>query len=91
MNMINELTDLSERNKVLQQHAVFSMNSLKDEINKYGLFIEDEGGFFIKPFTHNQMESIDFLDNDILDGLYKSGEKYPEISAEIFVNFSSKN
>ena len=91
MNMLDELTDFSERNKMFQQHTVFSIKTLKDILKKYDLCVDDEGGYFIKPFTHSQMESIEFLDNDILDGLYKSGEKFPELSAEIFVNFSAKN
>lgn len=90
MSMLNELTDFSERNKTLQQHRVFSMKTLKDLITSYGFHIEGEGGYFIKPFSHDQMESIDFLDKNILDGLYKSGKKYPELSSEIFINFSVK-
>ena len=73
MGVLEELHDLSDRNIFFQHHTVFSNKTSKSLI-EYNLKIIDEGGYLIKPFTHTQMEAIDFLDNDILDGLYGAGE-----------------
>ena len=88
MGVLEELHDLSDRNIFFQHHTVFSNKTLKNLLLEYNLKIVDEGGYLIKPFTHTQMEAIDFLDNDILDGLYGAGEKHPDLATEIYINFS---
>lgn len=88
MNILNALTDLSDRNKSFQQNRVFSSESLRNLLINNHMRIVEEGGYFIKPFTHKQMEAIDFLDDKILDGLYRAGEKYPDLATEVFVNFT---
>ena len=54
-----------------------------------GFEIIDSGSYFIKPFTHSQMEKMvdaKIIDKDILDGLYNLGENLLDLGAEIFVN-----
>lgn len=93
MKIIHSTEDLSARNTALQQHRVYNMNSLTEDINQSGLKVIDEGGIFIKPFTNNQMSTIKeaILSEDILDGLYFLGKELPEISSEIYVNAIIEN
>ncbi len=54
----------------------------------------DEGSYFVKPFTHNQMHKMikkDIIDENVLDGLYKIAKYFPDNGSEIFVNLSCDN
>lgn len=49
----------------------------------------DSGSFFVKPFTHAQMEQClnnGVVGENVLDGLDKMIEFMPELGAEIYVN-----
>lgn len=87
--LIQEVTDMSERNLMLQQHIVFTMESLTDLIEKTGFSILDKGSYFIKPFTHIQMEKLleyRIIDEEILNGFYRLVKYMPDLGSEIFVN-----
>ena len=41
--------------------------------------------YFVKPFTHSQMEKIaSDLGSEVLDGLYRLGQEIPDLASEIF-------
>lgn len=87
MGLIADEKQLTERNKALDQFRVFDRESLKQAVDASGFSIEDEGGYFIKPFTHAQMQAIrPTLTTEILDGLWKLGRELPELASEIYVN-----
>jgi phospholipid N-methyltransferase len=91
MGLIEDVKNMSLRNLKLQQHRVYDMNSLLEELTSVGFDITEQGGYFIKPFTHAQMEAISpSLDQTILDGLYKLGKDRPEWSSEIYVEAKLK-
>ena len=92
MGYIKSVFDKSDRNKILQQSHVFDRDRFRFLIEKYFDILE-EGGYFIKPFTHKQMIDLKRVFNnydDILNGLYKLGIKYPEFASEIFINCKVK-
>lgn len=89
---IKQTSEKSERNIVLQQTSVFNLQTLKDVICKSiaGAEILDQGSYFVKPFTHGQMEKMlgsGIIDERVLDGLYELIEYIPEFGSEIFVNY----
>jgi ubiquinone/menaquinone biosynthesis C-methylase UbiE len=87
MGLITDEKELTERNKALAQFRVFDRESLKEAVETAGFAIEDQGGYFIKPFTHAQMQAIrPILTTDVLDGLWQLGEELPELASEIYVN-----
>ncbi len=87
MGLIANEKELTERNKALAQFRVFDRESLKEALEASGFAIEDQGGYFIKPFTHAQMQAIrPILTTDILDGLWMLGRELPELASEIYVN-----
>lgn len=48
-----------------------------------------KGSYFIKPFTHDQMEGMlekGILSPTILEGLYGMSVELPDYGAEIYVN-----
>lgn len=87
MGLIADEKQLTERNQALAQFRVFDRQSLRQAIEAAGFSIEDQGGYFLKPFTHAQMQAIrPILTTEILDGLWKLGQEIPELASEIYVN-----
>lgn len=86
MGLISDVREASERNKELQQPRVYDLEVLTKSLEAQGLSICNSGGYFVKPFTHRQMESLlDIIDPDVFGGLYQLGLEYPEWASEIFV------
>lgn len=89
MGLISDEHELSDRNLVYQQHNVFDLNSLAEIVESAGFEIIEQGSYFIKPFSHDQMyQTIDneIISDDVLNGLYKVAGYLPEYGSEIFVN-----
>ena len=87
MGLIEELSELSERNHRLNQPRVFDLKSLSNLLVDNGLRAINEGGHFVKPFTHKQMEKMTpILGQEIMNGLYELGKSQPKIASEIFID-----
>lgn len=87
MGLIADEKQLTERNLALAQFRVFDRQSLKHAVEAAGFAIEEQGGYFIKPFTHAQMQAIrPILTTEVLDGLWELGRELPELASEIYVN-----
>lgn len=85
MGLIDDLKQLGIRNNALQQHRVYDFDLLKIELENVGLCITETGGYFVKPFTHEQMDAITEVANErVIEGLYQLGRMYPEWGSEIF-------
>lgn len=93
--IIKDVHALSAQNKKFQQHSVWNIDELKEFIgevaikNNRRVEFESSGSYFVKPFTHAQMEQC--LNNgvfgeNVLDGLNDMIEFMPELGAEIYVN-----
>lgn len=85
--LIRDLKMLSDRNLQLQQHTVFDIESLKKIVSDVGFSILESGQYFLKPFTHAQMEKMmqaEIIDEKVLEGLYEMGKD--SYGSEIYVN-----
>lgn len=92
MGLAQRVSDLSARNLTLLQHRVYTNETLRQAVEGAGLKVVDAGGFFLKPFTHGQMqivgealEKVGQSFGPILDGLDKLGRERPDTAAEIYV------
>lgn len=88
-SLIDDVHELSSRNRLFQQHSVFDIESLKRLFVSKDFEIVEEGSYFIKPFTHEQMMRMlkeNIIDLNVLEGLYKMADFLPEFGSEIFVN-----
>lgn len=90
MGIIDEVNSLSQRNILLQQNRVYDLNQLSHEFNEFGFEIVNHGGYFLKPFTHEQMQDLPFLDDKILNGLNLMGIEHPDLASEIFIEVKLK-
>lgn len=79
----------SERNILLQQHNVFDLPALRSLVADAGMKIIDEGSYFIKFFSHEQMIQLidkEIISENILDGSYGLEKYMPGLGSEIFVD-----
>lgn len=93
MEIIQDVQDMSERNKIYQQYRVFDMESLSEYVEKAGFNIIDKGSYFIKPFSHEQMYKMlkyNIISEKVLEGLNKLTEYIPQYASEIYVNIKIK-
>lgn len=86
MGIITDERQLTERNRMLAQYRVFDFAALVHVSTEAGFRVIEQGGYFLKPFTHAQMQTIGFLSEEILDGLWRLGRELPELASEIYVN-----
>ncbi len=82
MGLINELADLSETDVKVGHRRIYSIDTLKKDIQKANLTIETWGGIFLKPRPNSIMES---WDDNVLDALYEAGIELPTYCSEIYV------
>jgi hypothetical protein len=90
MGIIQSEHQLTERNRQLAQYRVYDPRSLAEMVTGAGFRIVERGGYFLKPFTHAQMESLGpLLSEQMLDGLWRLGRELPELASEIYVNLEA--
>ncbi len=78
---------MTERNQAYQQHRVFDCASFAALLGQAGFAVDEMGSFFVKPFTHQQMEAClehHIIDENVLDGLYRLSEDLPEVGSELY-------
>ena len=84
---IADTHEITGRNKEWQQHRVFDLASLTAFLEHEGFSVDDAGSFFIKPFTHRQMEAClahHIIDESVLDGFYRLSKDMPELGSELY-------
>jgi 2-polyprenyl-3-methyl-5-hydroxy-6-metoxy-1,4-benzoquinol methylase len=89
MGLIDDPFELSSSQKRMQQHCTFDLDSLRELLRQQGFEVQSSGSYFIKPFTHSQMQGLcdsGFLTEAHLDGLFRLTRRMPEFGSEIYVN-----
>jgi 2-polyprenyl-3-methyl-5-hydroxy-6-metoxy-1,4-benzoquinol methylase len=85
--MLPDMTVLSEHDHLLGHQRYYTVETLKADIRKAGYNTIDVEGIYLKPFTSQQIISLN-LEERILDAMCEIGIDYPELScgllAEIF-------
>ena len=85
--LIDDVHELTERNRALAQVRVFDPASLRVTVTEAGFAPEEEGGIFLKPFTNAQMAQVTtLLPREVLQGLERLGRELPQLASEIYVN-----
>jgi SAM-dependent methyltransferase len=94
MGLIESLVEKSDRQLHYQQHHTFDVDSLKGLVTEAGFELLQVETFFIKPFTHIQMQTLmddGLMDERMLKGLYSLSEDLPDMGAEIVANARLEN
>lgn len=87
MGLTSSLHELSAIQRQMQQHVTYDAASLTARLQAAGFVVQETGSFFIKPFTHAQMARLQecgFLDERMLEGLYRLGDTTPGLGSELF-------
>lgn len=87
--LISDVHQKSEQMEKMQQRRTYDLSLLVDEIINAGFRVIDKGSYFVKPFTHSQMQQcmdMGIIDQKVLDGLGKLIKYMPEYGAGIYVN-----
>lgn len=91
MGLISDVKQASDLQRSLGQPRIFDAQQLKDLAAAADLQVVEAGSYFIKPFTHQQMQHLieqGLLTEAMLDGLWGLARHFPEAGSEIFVNLS---
>ena len=89
MGLIESVYERSQTQQRMQQNHTFDADSLAALVSQCGFEIVEKGTFFIKPFTHAQMASMQTsgtLTEPMLEGLYHLSKYFPDNGAEIFMD-----
>ena len=94
MGIISSVFEMSATQILLQQSHTYNYESLTKLIELSGFVVIDKGSYFIKPFTHKQMQLM--LDNkiintNVLEGLDRMIKYFPDMGSEIYLNVRKKN
>lgn len=87
--LISDVHEKSAQMVKMQRRRTYDMAMLKDEMDKAGFEIVDSGSYFVKPFTHFQMQKCldeGIINNRVIAGLEKLIKYMPEYGAGIYVN-----
>lgn len=89
MGIIGDLFEKSATQQRMQQSHTFDVDSLATLVLQSGFQVVEQGSFFLKPFTHAQMASLQaagLVTDLMLDGLYNLSKYFPDNGSEIFMN-----
>ena len=92
MGLIDDIFEKSMMEKKFHRHTRFDKALLFKMVKRNGFRILSYGTYFIKPFTHRQMEKIimqKIMNRKVLKGLEKMSKYMPELGCELFVEAQS--
>ncbi len=87
MGAIRDLFEQSETEKKFQRHTRFDRATLNSLLERCGFEVLRFGTYFVKPFTHAQMELLidsGTLEHRALKGLERMTKYLPEMGCEMF-------
>lgn len=87
MGLLTDLFEPSEMEKKFQRRSRYDRAALCAVLESEGFVVERFGTYFIKPFTHGQMEQLfdrAGFDRAMLDGLSRMAKHLPDAGAEMF-------
>jgi len=80
--LLPNIQALSDNDLILGHKRFYSVKTLNDDVKNAGFEIVRMEGIYLKPFTTEQMLSLQFKKN-IFDALCEVGVAYPELSCGI--------
>lgn len=87
MGITESIYQKSDHDKLFQRHNVYDIDAFNKLLIKNRFTVIESGSYFIKPFTHNQMDELlkqGIIDKSCLDGLEKMKIYMPNLGAELF-------
>lgn len=92
MGLMPSVFEKSAMEKKFGRHAQFDLERLRSCLSRNGFREHEAGTYFVKPFTHRQMEFLlasGQFDAALLDGLSRMVKYLPELGCELYVDASA--
>lgn len=89
MGVVKNVFDKSELAHFFQRTTTYNLATLKTFVSGCGFEVISFGSYFLKPFSHGQMDKMfaqGIIDEAVLEGLYGMTKNFPDCGSEIFVN-----
>lgn len=83
IGFIESIFEMSEKDIHHGHMRIYTPETLQRDFLQSGYKIKNKGGYWLKPLTDKQLESV--LDKSMLRGFMKLGEFYPDIAGEIYI------
>jgi 2-polyprenyl-3-methyl-5-hydroxy-6-metoxy-1,4-benzoquinol methylase len=90
MYITGSVYDTSDRNVRFAQPGRYDAATLRRDVEAAGLVVTDSTAFFLKPFPHDVMNSIEFSE-EVLRGLFRLGIEFPELACQLYVEARTPN
>lgn len=87
MGLIENIYQKSEHDVIFERQSVFDMDSFNELFSRNKFNIIESGSYFVKPFTHDQMNELlkyKIINKSFLDGLEKMIEYLPGMGTELW-------
>src|SRR5690606_7146012 len=89
MGLIDSVFEPSEMERRFQRTTRFDMDSLQQVLREEGFEVTRSGSYMVKPFTHQQMESMlaaGIVDGRVLEGLARMVAHLPGMGCVIYAD-----
>lgn len=89
MGLITDLFEQSATEARFQRHTRFDRARLLEMLANAGFRVRESGTYFIKPFTHDQMQAMldaGVVDQRVIDGLDRMVRHLPDMGCEVFAD-----
>lgn len=87
MGIIKNIYEKSGHDELFDRQKVYDIDSFNTLLTRNGFKVIESGSYFMKPFTHDQMNDLmnyRLIDKPILDGFDKMIDFLPDMGAEIW-------
>ncbi len=91
MGLIASIFEPSEIERRFQRHTRYDLPGLVALVEAEGFRVLESGTYFVKPFTHAQMEAMlsrGIIDARVIDGLGRMTRHLPGMGCEMYVDLS---
>ena len=89
MGLIPDIFTPSALANRMQRTTTYDLSRLRATVEAAGFRVGSSGSYFLKPFTHGQLEAMlmhGIIDERTLDAMYDVNAEFDGLGAEIFVN-----
>ena len=84
MGYLKDVFDSTHSNNIFHQPGRFTKESLIELCQSCGFSVQECFGFFIKPFSDEQMEMLN-PSNELIDALCEEGKNFEDIASLIYI------
>jgi SAM-dependent methyltransferase len=91
MGLIASIFEPSEIERRFQRHTRYDLPALVALVEAEGFRVLESGTYFVKPFTHGQMEAMlagAIIDARVIDGLARMTRHMPGMGCEMYVDLA---